>query len=230
MATDLREVKLRFFNMAICDILRAIRGGSLMGAFTLSACAVDAMAYVQGALPTKGNRANFVKWVDDWMTPLNGRCRPEVLYALRCGLVHTYGYSDAMDKCGLLGFRYVHNEPSEHWGQPFSGYYILNLDSHVAEVCLAAFRFFDTMISQTEEDAPFARAVEARVRKLISVQMYEVVALERGRRKAIVRSQPALRRFGEMDPALALLDEEVEPRVGEIAAEIRGIYQSVSPA
>jgi len=224
MVADLREVKLRFFGMAIGDILRAIRGGSLMGAFTLSVCAIDAMAYVRGALPSSRNRANFENWVVDWMVPLNSRCRPDVLYALRCGLVHTYGYARAMKKCGLVGFEYVHDRPAEHWDEPIRGYWRLNLDSHAAEVCIAAFRFFDGVTRQAQKDEAFAVALQARAQKLITVQIYEVVPLHPGRRQAIVRSQPAPPRFADVDPALAPLDGDNEPSVDEIVEGIRSIY------
>jgi len=224
MDTDLKEVKLRFFDMAIGDILRAIRGQSLMGAFTLSMCAIDAMAYLRHAVPGNRNRENFERWVADWMVPLNGRCLPSILYALRCGLVHTYGYANAMQKCSLVGFRYVHNKPSQHWAEPSPGYYVLNLDSHVAEVCIAASRFFDDVILQAQKDAAFGAEAGARAQNLISVQIYEVVALQPGRRQAIVRSQRAHRHFGEMDPALAPLDGDAEPSVDKIAARIRSTY------
>ena len=106
MDTNFSMVKRCFFDTAIADIFRAIRGGSLMGAFTQSMCAIDAMAYLRNALPEKGSRLNFVKWAEDWIVPLNNNCRPDVLYALRCGLVHTYGYANAMKKCGMQGFYY----------------------------------------------------------------------------------------------------------------------------
>ena len=224
MDTDLKEVKLRFFGMAIADILRSMRGRSLMGAFTLTMCAIDALAYLRGALPSKRNRENFENWVTDWMVPLNSRCRPDVLYALRCGLVHTYGYAEAMQRCGLVGFEYVHDRPAEHWDQPMRGYWRLNLDSLVAELCVAAFRFFDGVSRQAEQDPAFAEALKGRAQRLLTVQVSQIVPLEPPGRQAILRSQPVFYRFGEMDSALAPLDQVNEPSVAEIGAQIRSIY------
>lgn len=92
MATDFSIIERYLFSTAIADIYRAIRGGCLMGAFTLSMCAIDAMAYLRDALPSSNPGPNFKTWVADWMVPLNKDCRPAVTWALRCGLVHTYGY------------------------------------------------------------------------------------------------------------------------------------------
>lgn len=230
MRTDLSTVKNRFFDLAVGDILRAIRGGSLMGAFTLSVCAIDAMAYLGCALPRKRNRQNFVKWVDTWMVPLNPRCLPDVLYALRCGLVHTYGYAEAMGSCGVERFQCVHNRPTEHWRQASSGACVLNLDSHVAEVIVAAFTFFDHLSSMCREDKLLAAAVERRVEKLMSLEIYRQIALDPGRRWAIVRSLPDDRRYGEMDPTLAPLDENGPPQVADIEREIAAICAAHSAA
>lgn len=164
MATDVSAVKYRFFDMAIADIIRAIRGESLMGAFTLSMCAIDAMAYLRDALPSQGSGENFTHWAEEWMVPLNGSCRPDVLWALRCGLVHTYGYSRAMEKCGIKGYWYVHDKRTEHWTRPQPNTYVLNLDSHVAELAVAAFGFFDCLAKMTADDAAFAQDVQGRMK------------------------------------------------------------------
>lgn len=224
MTTDFSILKLCFFDTAIADIYRAIRGGSLIGAFTQSMCAIDAMAYLCDALPGEGTRANFERWVQDWIVPLNGNCRPDVLYALRCGLVHTYGYADAMNRCGVRGFSYTHNHPERHWAQPRPDVYILNLDSHVAEVTVAAYTFFDKLKVNCAADSARARSVIDRAQKLIYVKSYIQVQVDPAGQVLILPVIRTQDRFAKMDAALASLDDQSQPQVDTIVDAIRKIY------
>ena len=224
MTIDLQIRKRLFFDMAIADILRAIRGRSLMGAFTLSMCAIDIMAYLRDVLPGEGTKQNFVKWVDDYMVPLNAACRSDVLYALRCGLVHTYGFADAMEKCGLDAFAFVHSQPRHHWTQPTPNGYVVNLEDHVAEVTVAAFRFFDDLSSSAAKDPVLAQAVDGRMNRLVSfLYLYESPVVDSRRPTIPVLVTPPAKAFKEMDPALVTLDERV-PDVVRLADDIRTIY------
>lgn len=229
VSTHLSIVKHCFFDMAVADIVRAIRGRSLMGAFTLSMCAIDAMAYLRNALPNRGTRLNFIKWAEDWIVPVNEDCRADVLYALRCGLVHTSGYAGAMQACGLQGFRYVNNKPSEHWTQPQPNTYVVNLDTHVAEVIVAAFAFFDELSSMCAVDPGVAQDVQGRTAKLASVQLHYQSPVGDSRRPEffipVILPQKS---YAEMDPVLAPLDEDAELQVAAIQAEIQRIYSRSS--
>jgi len=223
MATDVPGVKYRFFDMAIADIIRAIRGRSLMGAFTLSMCAIDAMAYIRKPLPKKGPGENFKKWVEDWIVPLNGNCRPDVLYALRCGLVHTYGYAKAMRKCGLHAFTYVHNQPQDHWDQPAANSCVLNLESHVAEVTVAAFNFFDDVALLCAQDSTLDEEVGGRAGMLTVIHMLE--AENQGPGRLLIRHQVVTKRiYADMEPALAPLDNDGKDLLPEMESSIRRIY------
>lgn len=225
MTVDLQLAERLFFHMAIADFFRAIRGRSHMGAFTLSLCAIDAMAYLRDALPDEGSGENFREWVRSWILPLNADCVPDVLWALRCGLVHTYGFSDAMRKCGIQAVRYAHNEPKLHWKQQAPNFYVLSLDCHVAEVTIAAFRFFDDLASICAKERTLQSAVDIRVQQLNLIRRVEAKSNEGGRAvvKATIEAPP---RFADMDPALACLDENAHPDVATITREIQGIYQS----
>ena len=223
MATDVPGVKYRFFDMAIADIIRAIRGRSLMGAFTLSMCAVDAMAYLHNALPSNGSGDYFKRWVQDWMVALNQSCRPDVLYALRCGLVHTYGYSNAMRRCGLRGFWYVHDKPTAHWVETEPGYHTLNLESHVAEVTVAAFNFFDDLALLCAQDSTLDEEVGGRAGTLNLIHKYE--AEYQGPGRLLVRHQIVTKRiYADMEPALAPLDNDGKDLLPEMESSIRRIY------
>lgn len=225
MSLDVQLARRLFFHMAIADFFRAIRGGCHMGAFTLSVCAIDAMAYLRNALPDDGTRANFKHWVRRWLVPLNKECNPDVLYAVRCGLVHTYGLSDAMRECGMTGIRYAHNQPTLHWKQQAPGYYVLSLDRHVAEVTVAAFGFFDDLGSVCQSDTAFESELKGRLSSLNLITRTEIRQRD-GQPPAVKVEIQAPPRYAGMDSALAVFDEESPPDVSTVASEIQRIYST----
>ena len=225
MSLDVQLARRLFFHMAIADFFRAIRGGCHMGAFTLSVCAIDAMAYLRNPLPGAGTATNFKQWVQHWLVPLNKECKPEVLYAVRCGLVHTYGLSDAMRKCGMTGVRYAHNEPAFHWKQQAPGYYVLSLDRLVAEVSLAAFGFFDDLGSLCQGDPAFERELKARLSSLNLITRTEILQRD-GQPPTVKVEVEAPARYSGMDSALSVFDEEFPPDVNTVAGEIQRIYST----
>lgn len=216
-------LKQCFFDTAIADIYRAIRGGSLIGAFTLSMCSVDAMAYLSNVLPNKGNRENFEKWIQDWMTPLNSKCRPDVLYAVRCGLVHTYGYAERMGAIGIQGFSLTHNHPAQHWTQPNPNTVVLNLDSLVAEVTIAAYHFFG-QLQENETDLHRIQSIAERAGKLIYVRSYVPINITPDGTITVQQMINIQSYFAKMDTALTPLDKVGEPQVKTIEDEIRKIF------
>lgn len=216
-------LKKCFFDTAIADIYRAIRGGSLIGAFTLSMCSVDAMAYLSDALPDKGNRENFEKWIQDWVTPLNSKCRPEVLYAVRCGLVHTYGYAERMKVIGIQGFSLTHNHPAQHWTQPKPDVVVLNLDSLVAEITIAAYNFFE-QLQEKETYLNRIQSIAERAGKLIYVRSYVPVNIAPDGTIIVQQMINTQSCFAKMDTALAPLDNVIKPQVKTIEDEIRKIF------
>src|SRR6266446_4536305 len=70
--------KKNFFDLAVADILRAIRGGSLTGGFILSFCTIDYLAWIEsGNNPNKTGRSKSIgkkykKWIEANLTTLNG--------------------------------------------------------------------------------------------------------------------------------------------------------------
>jgi hypothetical protein len=216
-------LKQCFFDTAIADIYRAIRGGSLIGAFTLSMCSIDALAYLADTLPGDGNRKNFEKWIQDWVTPLNSKCNPEILYAVRCGLVHTYGYAKRMKVIDLQGLSLTHNHPAQHWSQPKPDTVILNLDSLVAEVTIAAYNFFG-QLQENETDTHLIQSIVERAGKLIYVRSYVPVSIAPDGTITIRKMISTQKHFAKMDTALAPLDSRTKPQVKTIEDEIRKIF------
>ncbi len=221
---DFSLLKYHFFNTSITDILRAIRGKSLLGAFTLSMCSIDAMAYLYNDLPNEEIGENFINWVKKWLVPINSDCNPDVLYALRCGLVHTYGFAKAMERCGLEGFYYVHNQPNKHWKQPHANVFVLNLDSHIAELTIAAYSYFDKLREICKFGTERAKTIIERVQRLIYLQSgIAVKQNEKGQMQifALIRIP---QRYAEMNSVLKTLDLRRQPHVGEIRKAIQEIY------
>lgn len=229
-----RIAKKMFFRTSVTDILKAIRGESLMGAFTLSVCVIDAMAHLRNKLPGKNKIAdNFEEWVKDYIIPNSAKCKSDILYALRCGLVHTYGFSDALGKCGVRDIEFVHDKPERHWEQPSANSYVLNLDSLVAEVIVGSFNAFDALIDDSL-CVMCASGIEARIKELIMVRRSilsenstpndplsgcEVAANSR----LDLSSMLIPEKYVDMDRALTLLDSgnlEIEA----IRREIQKIY------
>lgn len=207
-------LKYCFFGTSIRDIYRAIRGASLLGAFTLSVCSVEAMAYLYEPLPGKGTKENFKKWVEDWITRnINKKCLPDVIYGFRCGLVHTYGYSDALEKCGVEKIIYTHNKPDSHWEKPEPTCYTVNLESLVAEITVGAYHFFD------------------RLRVICQTNKMEDELIRRAHNLTYVNSVTSAaaqgpRVFAKLDSTLASLDDQGEPKVEIIEESIREIYHN----
>ena len=202
-------VKFCFFGVVIRDIYRAIRGGALIGAFAQSMCTIDALAHLYNTVSGKRNTGkNFTRWVEDWLVPLNNRCKPDVTYAIRCGLVHTSGYSDALKKCGIDKIVYTHDKPDQHWTQPELDTYVLNLDSHVAELTVGAYNFLDRLNGLYDTD----KELVERVNNLTYVTSIASAATR------------AKHSFAELDSAFSSLDQG-QPQVGPIEEAIRKMYR-----
>lgn len=217
-------LKKSFFDMSIADIIRAIRGGSLIGAFTQSMCSIDAMAYLYNALPLEGNRKNFEQWVSDFIVPLNKNCNPQILYAIRCGLVHTYGYSERMKQVRMGGVQYTHNNTKLHWHQKEPGVYILNLESLIAEVTIAASIFFQKLKSIYLSDPDKEKVIIRRV-QLLNYLHIRIYRIQKGKLE-YTTGYRMKKRFADMDEALASLDRKRPPKVKTIEKAIQEIYKS----
>ncbi len=210
MRNEVANVYLCLFDTIIGDIYRAIRGRSLLGAFTLSMCAIDAMAHLGNA--DEQGRIKFEHWAETWMCPLNNHIEPEVLYAIRCGLVHTHGVSERMKKIReKSGMNFTHNNPDQHWKRVNNCHYTLNLESHVAEVTIAAVHFFRHLAE--EADDGYINGILTRAKDLLYVRLYTPDGTR------IIRPDY----FANIDAAMSLLDQP-EPTVGALVQSIRRIY------
>jgi len=134
--------KRLFFATAIADILRAIQGNCLVGAFTLSLCCIDYLMYLEN-LPQQGvnHEEDFTNFVDRYLRMIDQRYDGQRIYALRCALVHTYGRAKAMEDV-IDGFFLIHGNPQYHLqdnDNPIQPNIIrLNLENFVTDVIWSA--------------------------------------------------------------------------------------------
>ncbi len=142
---DYKICKYDFYNTAIADILRAIDGGSLLGALILSFCSIDYMGLALD--PTKKNtRSDFKKFVREYMGSINSKYKTldGEIYAIRNSLVHSYGHSDATDEIDL-DFQFSHQDPQKHLWLKNKGRrreLWINLPEFVGELIASVEKFF----------------------------------------------------------------------------------------
>lgn len=184
----------RFADTALSDVLRAVDGGSLVGAVTLSLCVIDYLSYLHPK--GSGNRSSFEKTVGDYLQPIDTRYLPGSIYALRCALVHTYRESDAMKKAGINGYLLKHRDQAFHLSGA-SGLLQLNVDTFIADVIWATDSYFSLLKGNS--------AVEKRADSLLVVSYSDASALTR-KYESMHR---ALKTFDESAPNLADLRHAV---------------------
>lgn len=176
--------------MAIADVIRAIRGGSLVGAFILSFCIID---YLAGILE-KSDNTNYKKIIDDYFDDYNS----EYMYAIRCSLVHVYGKADAMHIAGLNRFNFEHKRPEIHKQiDNIDGVivYWLNLSNFVFDVVKASYNFFTENL-ENKSESELEEYVE-RANNIIRI--FDPVTGETTSIKT---------NFGSIDPIFSSLDSD----------------------
>jgi len=111
--TDLEQIniaKMKIFTYVIGDILKSISGGALMGAFIQSFCLIDYLSAIARLTNNDAIGDNYEKFVECYFKDYDQK----KLYAIRCGLVHTYGQSRSMESADLDGYTFQHKNPANH--------------------------------------------------------------------------------------------------------------------
>ena len=158
----IRRIKLNLFDMAVGDIIRAIRGGSLVGAFILSFCLVDYLAGIY----RKNTAGYYKKIVHRYLK----KYKTGYVWAIRCSLIHVYGTGDAMKEEKLDGFQLQHKNPENHLRvDDIDGkkIYWLNLSNFVYDVIKATFEFFHEI---ENKPACMITAFIERAKKIILIR------------------------------------------------------------
>ena len=154
----LDEVRTRFFDSAVADVLRAFDGGAIMGANILALCVFDYLTILCG----RSGRSGYRHTVEDYLRQAEPRYKPEWVYAIRCALVHVHGHGDAMKEAKLDAFTFAHHEPGLHLQKTWSPTALwINADDFATEVVWATKLFFD--------DGRITNDIEKNARKLLVV-------------------------------------------------------------
>lgn len=168
---------------------------------------------------------SFRNWCKRWLvTELKLRdCDPQFLYELRCSLVHAHGLGKGLSS--RTGFQLPFDLPSEHWQKislpaplqddSLRAGYVLNLDSLLSELVLAAWRFFKHMEIQWGDDQ---NIIGTRLFSLIGV-----AATDLSGRFHQFHQPPTL--YSKMHPALAIFDDAEEPSLSRIRYHIHESYK-----
>jgi hypothetical protein len=135
-------LRKRFFATAVADVLRAIDGCSLVGAMALSVCIIDYLAYMRKV--SDKNEENYKAFVQDFLTNVEPKYKPDWIYAFRCALVHTYGHANAFRKANLGGYLMHHMMPTFHLSGS-DNFLRLNVESFVTDIVWLSWRFFESV-------------------------------------------------------------------------------------
>lgn len=164
--TTFEGLRFGYFDMAFGNMLKSIRGGSNpLGTTTLAMCCVGALSSVEWALNNisaieetgviTGNRKIlesagfgdskiFRGFLDRWIkgTGINDDCNSELVYGLRCALVHTGGGAEALCKTGVWSWSITTEERwrDRHY-KVIQGDFHLDMPDFMAELMLAFDKF-----------------------------------------------------------------------------------------
>lgn len=185
--TNLEEIKfakMKIFNYVIGDILKSIKGGALMGAFIQCFCLIDYLSAIAKLANNESNNENYKKFIEKYLKEYDS----EKLYAIRCGLIHTYGQSERMKSAKLDGYFFQHKNPENHRKYE-NNIYWLNLSNFVFDLIKATFIFFRDLEDKKEESL---YEFKERAKNIISVFGPSGISVASN--------------FGNIDPILSCLD------------------------
>jgi len=145
-----KQTKMKLFGYAIGDIIRATRGGSLMGAFVQSFCFVGYLAEIANLVKAdKKSKDNVIyeNFIEKYLPKYDAK----KIYAIRCALVHTYGYSNSMNGSKLEGYSFTHKNPERH-GLCVDNIYHLNLSNFIFDIIKSSYCFFNELEQKSEDE------------------------------------------------------------------------------
>jgi hypothetical protein len=191
---ELAMLKKRFFDTAIGDVLRSLDGGALIGATLQSLCILDHLGFLRTG---RGNTQDFEAIVGDYLVKQNVGYEAKWLWAVRNGLAHAHGRSEAT-RTGKQsrGVCFIHLQPKLHLTDDGS-IRRMNVDTLVADVITTAWMVFDDFKKSPEKPLEVFR-------ELLIVGQPDVSA-----------DKP----YGDMHRTLSRLDTD-PPDLGGLSAEI----------
>jgi hypothetical protein len=202
-------LRKRFMDAAVADVLRAADGGSVVGSAILAICVLDYLAYLRTTDRNEGR--DFKELVTDYLIPIDGRYRPDEIWAWRCSLIHTYAAADAMSGAHLDGYQMTHRRPEFHL-YPLSRTLAINVDTFVAEVIWGANKFFAATSGNSNVEERGARLVVVR-------SEIEILTGYGSHSDASMMAKP----YATMHPALRELDAAT-PQIEKLRADVTARY------
>jgi len=109
-------VKYLFFKDVIADMVKAIEGGALTGAFTLSFCCIDYLGFGMYPWRKKNEKKDFIIFVKEYMGDFDQRYSKyaEYIYSARCSFIHSFSQSKSEENLGVnLIYMFADNGPNE---------------------------------------------------------------------------------------------------------------------
>lgn len=217
------EYKSQFFENNIGDILRAMDGNSILGAFILTLCSIGALSSLYSvtdiAFRTYSDKRKFEVWIDTWMrrfdSPQTLLYPAGYLYAVRCALVHTYGGAAALDRIEIPAYTLTFDCPTLHMLHQISNgkvvCHIVNLECLLADFITGAWDFWSTLEVQQSLQSDFSSEC-----KMLIAEIDRPV-------NPTIKVSKAGRRFGDIHFALSTFDSN-NPEYKVLKAGIHSIY------
>jgi hypothetical protein len=205
------SIKSDYYSGVIRLILNCCRPESYMGALILTLCCIDYMK-----VPISGNtkkiKEPFLAFLENYMSVSNKKylCAEirEIIWALRCSLVHTFGESDTMSKLSV-NFELTEENASAH----------LEIDCKTLQknVVISIFHLIGEAISGVEKyfrEETNVTLLEEWHKKLF-ILSGPIGILNK---LNIVRGDKII--YGEIHPFLKILDEQPNISIEELAKNI----------
>lgn len=222
---NLEIAQKTFFSTCVADIYRAVDGGCLLGAFTLTLCGIAALselAWIADGRTEDDHSKMYRCWVKQWIVKKsNKKCNPFALYGIRCALVHTHGSSKALKEANIDGYFLEHDNKQEHWQKKTLGDttkfgYTVNLESLIAEMTFGAASFFKEVTPVAGHEQAFQKALKDLI-SLVSTQGTTVT-------QRVLDTRP----YAEIHSALAIWDApNNEATIDSIESAIHEIFRGI---
>ena len=211
---NLLYFKTDFFCSIIREILNDCVVNSHISALVLGMCCIDYMG-IPLSNNTQNTKKEFKQFLNDYMSDANPKYSQtsiqDIIYALRCSLVHTFGESDAVQKLGIKPyFAYGNFHEDEHLkifndnGQEFH----LSISQFIGEVIAGVDKFF-------RENTDHSLFLDW-YKRLIIVSGYA----SPWNKLTCVDSKAGIIKYKNIHPVLSFMDDDPSIKYVELAKNI----------
>jgi hypothetical protein len=251
---DASIIRRSFFNTSIADIYRAIDGGSLVGAYTLLLCSLDALANIASSEADEGADACgtcgqkrtdkvsicsecdkpraasdagkvFRTWCEKWLKEEAGQKNCRPQFLYELRCALVHAHGAGKNMTRVFGYQLQHDMPSNHW-KP------MHIPKKLAELDLQPGYILnlESLLAEYVFAAwKFFQAMEAtwaEQQAVIRQRLLSLVGLFAmdEKNRVVLLGQPPAT-FAQMHAALGVLDKPDEISIGMIQHQIHEIFQ-----